>query len=235
VSTTRGLFVTGTDTGVGKTITSAALLAAMRAAGEPVLAYKPAVTGTEEPPGAWPPDDQLLARVSDDDPRAVTSATFGPPLSPHLAARLAGQPLDPAALIARARERAATGTLVAEGVGGLLVPLTDSFTIRDLAAALALPVVIVARTALGTINHTLLTIEAARHAGLTVAAVVLNEWPADPGVLELSNRETLAALGEVEVATLARVADIDGLAAAGESLPWRRWLAQPTSAAAHIA
>src|SRR5665811_425968 len=88
-------------------------------------------------------------------------------------------------------------TLIAEGVGGLLVPLTAAYSICDLACDLGLPVVIAARPGLGTINHTLLTLRAAREAGLDVRAVILTPW-ADPDALELSNRETIAALGEVE-------------------------------------
>ena len=95
--------------------------------------------------------------------------------------------------------------LVCEGVGGFLVPLTPDYLVRDLARDLALPVVIVASAELGTINHTLLTLEAVRAAGLEVAAVVLNPWPAQPGELALSNRETIAELGGVEVETLPRL------------------------------
>ncbi|MGA8746640.1 MAG: dethiobiotin synthase, partial [Solirubrobacterales bacterium] len=93
--------------------------------------------------------------------------------------------------------------LVCEGVGGLLVPLTAGYLVRDLAIDLALPLVIAARPGLGTINHTLLTIEAARGGGLELAAVVLTPWPERPSSVELSNLETIASLGEVRVDTLA--------------------------------
>ncbi|MGZ4175779.1 MAG: ATP-dependent dethiobiotin synthetase BioD, partial [Solirubrobacteraceae bacterium] len=98
---------------------------------------------------------------------------------------------------------------------------------RALARTLGLPLVIAARPGLGTINHTLLTLEAARSAGLTVAGVVLTPWPRDPSVMERSNRETIARLGSVEVATLAPVAraDPDLLADVGAELPLERWLA----------
>src|SRR6476620_10180278 len=120
----RGLFVTGTDTGVGKTIVSAALLASMSASDEAVAACKPVLTGTEEPAGQWPPDDELLAAAYDGDPAGVTGLRFALPASPHLAARLAGAAIDPRELIAAARA-AGEGdrTVVVEGVGGLLVPL----------------------------------------------------------------------------------------------------------------
>lgn len=223
----RGLFVTGTGTGVGKTIVSAALLAAMRAAGEPVRAYKPVVTGLDEPPDEWPPDHELLALAAGMSPEDVAPLRYGPAVSPHLAAQLAGERIDPAALVERAREQADRDrTLVVEGVGGLLVPLTADYTVRDLAVELALPVVIAAPPGLGTINHTLLTIEAARGAGLHVRAVVLTPWPSEPTEMELSNRETIARVGAVEVAALGEIGHRLQLALqqGGQRLSWKRWL-----------
>jgi dethiobiotin synthetase len=118
------------------------------------------------------------------------------------------------------------GVTVVEGVGGLLVPLGPDVDVRDLARALALPLVIAARPGLGTISHTLLTLEAARSAGLTVAGVVLSPWPDQPSIMERSNRETIARRGDVEVATLPLVArpDPELLATAGAELPLERWL-----------
>lgn len=220
----RGCLVTGTDTGVGKSVVAAALCAALRAAGERVAAFKPVVTGLDDPPGTWPRDHELLAAAVGARPDAVTAATFGPPVSPHLAAELAGTALDVEALAeaARAAGREAD-VLVVEGVGGLLVPLDGTRTIRDLAVELALPLVIAARPGVGTINHCLLTLEAARSAGLDVRAVVFTPWPEQPGVTERSNRETVARLGAIEVATLPPTTP-DALAAAGGSLPYARWM-----------
>jgi dethiobiotin synthetase len=242
----RGLFVTGTDTGVGKTILSAALAAAMTAGGERVRAFKPVVTGLDDadggavaggadpsgagaahPAGAWPPDHVLLAAAAGMDPEDVAPLRFGPAVSPHLAARVQDTPIDPRMLLEHARASAAAGTvLVAEGVGGLLVPLAEDYSVCDLAADLGLPLLIAARPGLGTINHTLLTIRAARAAGLEVLAVVLTPWPARPSAIELSNRETIARLGEVEVGTLSPLSGPDptALARAGGELPWTRWL-----------
>jgi dethiobiotin synthetase len=223
----RGLFITGTGTGVGKTVLSAALLAAMSAAGVQVRAHKPIVTGLDEPTDTgWPPDHELLASVADMTPEEVAPLRYGAAVSPHLAAALAGETIDPADLIARAH--AATvgkGALIVEGVGGLLVPLTDDLTVRDLAASLGLPVVIAASPGLGTINHTLLSIESARAAGLEVLAVVFTPWPEMPGELERSNRETISRLGEVEVGGLGHVSSpaAINLAQAGHALPWQRW------------
>lgn len=222
----RGLFVTGTGTGVGKTILSAVLLAAMRAAGEPVRAYKPVVTGLDEPPGEWPHDHELLALAAGMEPEEVAPLRYGPAVSPHLAARMAGEVIDPAALVARAGEHA-DRTLVVEGVGGLLVPLAEGYNVRDLAVGLGLPVVIAASPGLGTINHTLLTIESARVAGLDVRAVVVTPWPSEPSEIEASNRATITHTGAIDALTLGIIEpiDISAMATMGKLLPWREWLA----------
>jgi dethiobiotin synthetase len=229
-----GLFVTGTGTGVGKTVLSAALLAAIAAAGGRVRAHKPVVTGLDEPAqSGWPPDHELLASVAGMRGEEVAPLRYGPAVSPHLAARLAGVAIDPVALVARARASATVATaagkeetLIVEGVGGLLVPLADELTVRDLAVALGLALLIAAGPGLGTINHTLLTIEAARVAGLDVRAVVLTPWPEQPSELERSNRATIARLGNVEVVGLGPVESpaVADLARAGDALPWREWL-----------
>lgn len=224
----RGLFVTATGTGVGKTVVAASILAALRARGERVAAFKPVVTGCDEPVDPdWPPDDALLAAAAGVRPEDVTGARFGPPVSPHLAAELAGERLDPALLRGAFDARAAEAdTVIVEGVGGLLVPLARGYLVRDLAVDLELPLVVAASPGLGTINHTLLTLDAARAAGLRVAGVVLTPWPEQPSAMEDDNRATIAKLGDVEVAVLPRLsrADPELLAQAGASLPLDRWL-----------
>ena len=223
----RGLFVTGTDTGVGKSVASACLLASMRAAGENVRAYKPVLTGMDEAPEPpWPADHELLARAAGTSPEEVAPLRFGAAASPHLAAALEGEQIDPRALIARARALGDGHKLLVEGVGGLLVPFSDAFSVCGLAVALGLPLVVVARPGLGTINHTLLTLKAAREARLGVAGVLLGGWPAEPSALEISNRDTIAALGAVDVFTLPLLSGPEpaALAAAGDALPWRSWL-----------
>ncbi len=228
----RGLFVTGTDTGVGKTVLSACLLAAMKDAGERVRAYKPVVTGLDDADptaalGVWPPDHVLLGAAAGMEPEEVSPLRFGPAVSPHLAAELAGVSIDPAELVAAARERGEGATLVVEGVGGLLVPLSPTYTVLDLAEALALPLLIAARPGLGTINHTLLTLQAARDRGLEVRAVVLTPWPTEPDAMQRSNGATIERLGGVEVCMLAQVGGPSPpeLAWAADALPWRDWLA----------
>jgi dethiobiotin synthetase len=224
----RGLFVTGTGTDVGKTVVAAAICAALRARGERVAAFKPVVSGTEERVDpAWPPDHELLAAASGEDPADVAPAVFAAPLSPHLAAELAGEPLDPALLRSAYDARAAAAeTVIVEGVGGLLVPLTRDYLVRDLAVDLGLPLVVAASPGLGTINHTLLTLEAARAVGLVVAGVVLTPWPGAPSGMEGDNRASIARLGDVEVTTIGMLPRADSalLAKAGAALPLDRWL-----------
>src|SRR3954468_22820691 len=216
----RGLFVTGTDTEVGKTVVAAAICAALVERGGPVAAFKPVVTGLDEPaPEAWPRDHEMLGQVTEMDPSDVAPYLFGPPVSPHYAAELAGTAIDPLELARRARAAAdGTDVLVCEGVGGLLVPLTTGYLVRDLALELDLPLVVAARPGLGTINHTLVTLEAARAAGLEVAAVVITPWPQAPSDMERSNRATIETLGDVRVCGLPATAP-DRLAEAGTRLP----------------
>ena len=178
--------------------------------------FKPAVSGLDDHPageGGWDraaelPDHALLrlAAGSDQSDDEIAPYRYGPAVSPHLAAELADEPIDPDRLRGAARAAAeGADLLVSEGVGGFLVPLTPDYLVRDLARELALPVVIVASPGLGTINHTLLTLEAVRGAGLEVGAVVLDPWPEEPSVMEESNRETIASLGGAPVRTLPRL------------------------------
>jgi dethiobiotin synthetase len=222
----RGLFVTGTDTGVGKSVLAASVCATLAARGERVAAFKPVVTGLDQPLGAFPPDHELLAQAAGGGQSAeqVAPYRYGPSLSPHYAAELAGKTIEPARVLAAARGAgAAADVLVAEGVGGLLVPITPGYLVRDLARDLALPVLVAARTGLGTINHTLLTVEAARAVGLRVLGIVMTPWPAEPSAMELSNRATVERLAGISVSGLP-LADVSTLAEAGDTLPLDRWL-----------
>jgi len=199
------VFVTGTGTGIGKTVVAAAIAHTLAEEGKRVAVFKPAVTGLDE---EGEPDHALLRRAagceqSDDE---IAPYRYGPPMSPHLAAELAGEEIEPDKLLTAARTAAVDAdALVCEGVGGLLVPLAPDYLVRDFAADLALPLVIAATPGLGTINHTLLTIEAARAVDLEVKVVVLTPWPEEPSILEGSNLKTISELGEVEVETLARL------------------------------
>lgn len=210
----RGVFVTGTGTEVGKTVVAAAIARTRAAAGDRVAVFKPAVTGLEDPGET---DHALLrhAAGSSQSDAEIAPYRYQPPVSPHLGAELTGERIDPERLRTAARAAAANADLlVCEGVGGLLVPLAcrvcrgireksdTPYLVRDLAGDLGYPLVIAASPGLGTINHTLLTLEGARSAGLEVAMVVLTPWPREPDEIERSNRETIAELGAVRVETL---------------------------------
>jgi dethiobiotin synthetase len=201
----QGIFVTGTGTEVGKTVVAATIARTLAAEGKRVAVFKPAVTGLDE---GVETDHALLRRASrsDQSDEEIAPYRYGPPASPHLAAALAGEEIDPA----RLREAAATAAagadaIVCEGVGGLLVPLSPAYLVRDLAVDLGYPLIVVASPGLGTINHTLLTVGAARAAGMKVAAVVLTPWPEKPTEIERSNRKTISALAETPVLTLPRI------------------------------
>jgi dethiobiotin synthetase len=230
---TRACFVSATGTGVGKTVLAAAIAAALVADGVAVSARKPVATGVgygRQPGGedlAGLDDHELLAAVTGERPEDVAPARYAAAVAPHLAAEMSGVDLDVIAIVAGLRERAASApALIVEGIGGLLVPLALDWDVRALARELGWPLLVAASPGLGTINHTLLTLEAARAGGIEVSAVVLTPWPADPGLLERSNRATIERLGEVEVATLPALDEITraSLADAARALPYERWL-----------
>jgi dethiobiotin synthetase len=220
----RGVFVTGTDTGVGKSVLAAAICAGLKRRGERVAAFKPVVTGTDDPLDGWPRDHELLAAQTGQPPGEVTPLTFGPAVSPHLAAEMAGEAVDPESFAAAARGAGeGADILICEGVGGLMVPLTRDYLVRDLAVELGLALVVAARPGLGTINHTLLTVLAARNAGLPVAGVVFTPWPVEPDPMTASNRETVERLSGVTVSGLPPT-DPSSLAEAAASLPFDDWI-----------
>ncbi len=184
------LVVTGTDTGVGKTVACGAMARAEQAAGRRVAYFKPVQTGV----GRGEPGD--AAFVAGLGIPATKGVRLGEPLAPAVAAERAGTVIDVDALVARvAAEANGVDVLVVEGAGGLLVPLAGKLTMADLAARLpAADLVIVTRPGLGTLNHTALTLEAARRRRLPVAGLVVCGWPAEQGVTERTNLERLAAM-----------------------------------------
>lgn len=187
----RGCFVTGTDTGVGKTVVGRALVRALRARGVDVGVLKPIETGVGD---AGPLDAMALREAAgvSDSLDEVCPQRFALPAAPTVAAAAENRRVDLDA-VDRAFTRIAERHefVVVEGAGGLLVPAADGVTMGDLAARLSLPVIVVARAALGTINHTLLTLEAAAARGLDVLGVVISH--AD-GALSPPDRANLGAL-----------------------------------------
>jgi len=182
----NGYFVTGTDTNVGKTFVSCALARRAVALGHRVFAFKPIESGcTAGPDGRWAGADQeLLAEAAGGWQHGPLRGLYQLPLAaaPLVAAEAAGIVIDLEQVVREAREGAASSraslTLV-EGAGGWRVPITPDTDMASLASALGLPVVVVARAGLGTINHTVLTVEAILRDGLAVAAVVMSLRPED--------------------------------------------------------
>ncbi len=196
-----GLFVVGTDTGVGKTHVASAIARALVRKGHRVGVLKPVATGATRDGSTWRCDDaeRLIAAIGGGvSVEQVAPILYQEALAPSVAARRAGARLEQqsvelasAAAIAWWETRA--DVIVVEGVGGLLCPLAEETTVADLAIALDYPLVIVARRGLGTLNHTLMTVEAARLRALRIAGVVLNSAePSDETLAEATNAEELA-------------------------------------------
>ncbi len=177
----RGLFVTGTDTGVGKTVLSAALMLRYPRA----TYWKPIQTGARD----YTADDTAEVRRLSGGPVIDAGIRLPDPVSPHLAAQRVEMTIDLDPLVSQVR----TTPVIVEGAGGVLVPINDSQTMIDLMVLLGLPVIVAARTTLGTINHTLLTIEALRARALRVAGVVMI------GDSDADNRAAIEHYGNVAV------------------------------------
>lgn len=191
----KGLFVVGTDTGVGKTLVSTALLRAWATAGRVVAAMKPCETGTGD-------DGELLlaATLRPLDPSLVRPYRFTLPAAPLVAAAHEGRHID-LAVLERALSRLATGAerVVVESAGGLLVPWTDILTTADVILLMRLPVLLVARSALGTINHTLLTLEALRSRSIPVLGIVFSQSASLAGPEEAESLRYLATAAKAPV------------------------------------
>lgn len=192
------LVVTGTGTGIGKTVATAALACQARLAGRDVAVCKPVQTGTVDG------DDDLaeIGRLAGVD-ALYPGWRYPEPLAPLAAAQRAGAALPTRAELIDLVGRAdAPGRLtLVEGAGGLLVELADGgVTLRDLAADLDAPVLIVVAAGLGTLNHTALTLEALAAQNIPCAGLVIGAWPAQPGAAEIDNRDALARLAPVRAA-----------------------------------
>jgi dethiobiotin synthetase len=185
--------VTGTDTDVGKTVAAAALIHRYRGSTR-VRYWKPIQTGIEQD------DDTSEVRrlgACREDEVLARGIRLARPLSPHLSARLSGQPIQLEALVAEITVEPPSDRWVVEGAGGVLVPINESALMADLMMRLALPAVIVARTKLGTINHTLLTIEALRRRSLAIAGVILIGDRNPDNRLAIESFGHVAVLGEL--------------------------------------
>ena len=185
----KGYFITGTDTSVGKTVVTACLAALFKSRGENVGVMKPIETGVDPECNSSANSDAKflmeVAGVQDDD---VCPYRLKSPASPYQAARMEGRELNPEKILASFRAlQSKFSMMLVEGIGGLMVPITPRYYVADLALQMNLPLIIVSRVQIGTLNHTLLTINAARQHGLKVAGVILN--PSDEGGLNAIEAE----------------------------------------------
>ena len=193
----RGVFVTGTDTDVGKTVVAAGLTAALRSRNVRATYFKPVQSGCQEENGQLIASDARLAQTMAglaEPLEVLTPVVLKLPLAPAVAAAQAGVRIDLEDIAAGFRDLAGRyDFLVVEGAGGL-VPLVDNdFLVLDLARWLGLPVVVVARPGLGTINHTVMTVKTAQQAGLAVVGVIIDQYPA-PGSGGLDRSWVIKAL-----------------------------------------
>jgi dethiobiotin synthetase len=228
----RGVFVTGTDTGVGKTLVAAALARFLVNRGLRMGVMKPVETGVEDP--ATPGPDAILLRwaaKTDFPAELLAPCRLRLPLAPSEAAAAEGVTVDPAKLVAAIRLGIAESDfLIVEGAGGLMVPLAGGFLVADLVKASGLPLLTVCRPGLGTINHTLLTLFCARTMELPMAGFLINGMPAQPGPAEATAPHTLAALASGDLlGVLPQVAGserdkVEQLADQFKCLPTLPWL-----------
>ncbi|MFC5702403.1 dethiobiotin synthase [Cohnella faecalis] len=178
----RGLFVTGTDTNVGKTIVTAAITAVLRAEGRNVGIWKPVQSGALLGSGATDAERLLQWTGIRERPGAVSPYTFEAPLAPLLAAQKAGLSLTLQEVIAAGEPLVRRyESLLIEGAGGVAVPLTADALVADLIAELRIPALIVARSGLGTINHTLLTVSYLRQLKVPITGIILNDGECGAG------------------------------------------------------
>jgi len=177
-STPSGIFITGTDTNVGKSMLTATIGVALQKLGLRLGVMKPVETGINELSHGFVTDGSRLQRVlaTDDPTNVVTPYQFPDPLAPLAASRTAQKPIDFELIKNRYYELSGNCEfLLIEGIGGVMVPLTEKQTVRDLIVYLELPCIVVSRPTLGSVNHTLLTLEALRDRNIQVLAVVLNQ------------------------------------------------------------
>ncbi len=196
----KDIFITGTDTGVGKTVIAAGLIRALGRKGIKVGAMKPVETGCIQ---SIPADGTFLREIAgmDDPVELITPLCFSNPLAPMVAAELEGKHVELDAIMhAYDVLKAKYEFLVVEGAGGLMVPLKESFFISDLIKMLDLPAVIVAREGLGTINHTLLTVIHALREGIEVRGVIINSsGPSGDTMAERTNPDVLRRICPVPI------------------------------------
>ncbi len=202
----NGVFITGTDTGVGKTWVSLGVITALQRRGHRTGAMKPVSSGARHTAQGLRNDDAVRLQAAADvtiDYEHINPVALAPPIAPHIAAAVAGTPIDIVALTAAYRTIAARcDRVVVEGIGGWRVPLTETQTTADLAKALALPVVLVVGMRLGCLNHALLTRDAVNQDGLELLGWVANTLDSDMPKIQENIHALVERMGAPLLGTL---------------------------------
>jgi dethiobiotin synthetase len=204
MSSIKGIFITGTDTGVGKTFVAIGIMEAMKAAGIDVCPMKPVESGCRLKGGTLIPSDALRlleASGTGEDIDLINPYRLRHPLAPSVAAVIEGVRIDRRKILSCFRKLAFRHeVLIVEGAGGLMVPVFREYMFSDMVVDLGLPLVVVARPSLGTINHTLLTLEAARSRGINVLGVIFSHTERRrSGIPEKTNPEVISRLGKTAI------------------------------------
>lgn len=225
--TAQGVFITGTDTGVGKTIVTAAVVTALTAQGINAGVMKPIATGVEEPSVGRSDSDWLMTITGlADPPDLIAPYRFRTAAAPLIAAARDGRAIEPARIIGAFQALSARhDCVVVEGIGGVLVPITPNVFVADMAQQMGLPVLIVARAGLGSINHTLLTLDCLRGRGALILGLIFNHAARPPSVSDESD-------------TVRTILQVSGLRSFGE-LPYceglpATWTAHQDTLIAHL-
>ena len=199
----KGVFITGTDTGVGKTIIAAGIAGLLKESGVDVGVMKPIQSGVQEKSKKlFSPDADFLVKSSGagDDRDLVTPFCARDPISPNIAFRLENRKVDPNKIVNCFNLLSTKHDfMIVEGIGGISVPILNNYLVLDLIKDLGLPVIIVSRAGLGTINHTLLTAKIAENKGIKILGIVINNYPNRPGVCERTNPEIISKVSKVPI------------------------------------
>lgn len=203
------IFITGTDTDVGKTVATATIASCLKSSGKKVAAMKPIQTGTDTQKIL---DIEFVYRVLDEEFLIddVCPYRFTEPLSPKLASEISGEEININTIVSAFRKlHDKFEHLIVEGAGGIMAPIKKDYFMSDLICDMDIPLIIVARPDLGTINHTLLTIEYAKYKCLDVMGVIINKYPPEPGYAELTNPNEISAISGVPI--LGIIPDINNI------------------------
>ncbi len=208
----QSFFITGTGTGVGKTIVTAGLAGHFLSQGKNVSIMKPVQTGEGKSVSDLETVKTIFPGITHLPKMLASPYSFSLPASPLLAARSENREINPDTILKAFKDLSARkeiDILLVEGAGGLLVPLTEEFLMVDLISEMGVPAILVASAGLGTVNHTLLSIEAMKKRNLKIAGIVINKMPLHPGIVEKDNIKTIERMGGVPV--IAVISEFDFL------------------------